>query len=135
MANNETEQILKEGLRYLEAEQLDKAEQSISRVVALDPNRAIHHYFLAACLFKQKRFADAENAARNAVRLDAKDPENIMFLGRTLLHQDKLDEAEKCFKQGSMMDPHNQQYYDEWHLVTQYEPFKSRLAAQRGAKA
>jgi len=135
MANNETEQIFIEGLRYLEAKQLDKAEQFISRVVSLDPNRAINHYFLAACLFEQGRFGDAEKAARNAVRLDAKDPENIMFLGRTLLRQDKLDEAEKCFKQGSMMDPHNQQYYSEWQLVTQCEPFMSRLAAQRGAKA
>jgi Flp pilus assembly protein TadD len=134
MSNSAAESALEVGLKLLDQDRLVDAQKQFLAATQLAPNMAIAHYFLGFSFFNQNRFAEAEVPLRFAVQLDPRDAENLMMLGRSLMRQNKLVEAEACFKKGSELDPNERQYHEEWRLLTQYEPFRTRLTEQRNGK-
>jgi len=134
MSNSAAESALLAGLKLLDQDQLVEAQNQFLTATQLDPKMALAHFFLGVSLFNQNRFAESEVALRFAVRLAPRDAGSLMMLGRSLMRQNKLVEAEACFKKGSEMEPNELQYYEEWRLLTQYEPFRTRLAEQRNDK-
>jgi Flp pilus assembly protein TadD len=131
MSNSGLEKTLVAAINLLEQGKSVEAETMFRTITHQYPELEVGHFFLAASLVDQNLFAEAESPARVAVRLNPTEAGNIMLLGRCLMRQNKLVEAESCFRKGSEMEPDNRQYYEEWTVITQLEPFRSRLAEQR----
>jgi len=77
------------GVQYLRAYEYDSAMTQFQRATELDPGDPAPQVNLAASLVILERPAEAETAARKAIRLDASSASARYFLGLALLHQQK----------------------------------------------
>jgi hypothetical protein len=72
-----------------------------------DSTSPYQHYLRGLALYKQARYAEAENALRVAVRGDNQDARYEYFLGLACLAQDKNDEAAESFRRGAHLEQEN----------------------------
>ena len=80
-----------------EAGDLARAEALCRRAVALDPHRLEAQLALARILLEQRRYVDAEAAARTAMALEPRDDAAPGWLGFALYNQGRLEEASDAF--------------------------------------
>lgn len=93
MTNFETaRQLFVEGLQQLEANDLQAAERSFTRSLAIVPDRVSTLNNLSAVKIRQEKFVEAEELARKAAGLD-KSAEAWANLGVTLTATNRLEEA------------------------------------------
>lgn len=78
---------------------INGALDNADKMIALQPWNAEAHLYKANLLNQARRFAEAEAAALEAVRLDPSNAESWKTLGWAQLHQKKYAEAEKTLTQ------------------------------------
>ncbi len=98
----------------------DKGEAlaEIDRAITLAPNDADNLSSRAWILNLSGRAEEAETDARQAVRLDPANPENIQELGRALFHQERYEKALDYYERAASVQP---DYEYLWrHLAMTY---------------
>src|SRR3954464_3724484 len=94
MSDFETaQQLFFEGLQLLEANNLHAAEARFARSLEIVPARLSTLNNLSAVKIKLSKFAEAEELARRAVKLESKSPEAWSNLGLALTARGRPDEA------------------------------------------
>ena len=90
-----------------QAERKPKAEleAAIAKALAADPRFAEAYGALAAVLGSQGKPELAEQAARQAVKLEPGSARNRLILGYTLMFQGKLEAAETEMREAQQLDP------------------------------
>lgn len=78
---------------------LEEATEAFRDAIAADPNDPSHHHNLAVALEEADRNAEATNAVRAARALGLDRPETWLVEGRTLVRQDRFEEAESAFRE------------------------------------
>lgn len=92
---------------YTSLEEYDKAEADYNKSVQLSPKDAKVYARRADFFYERGRFEDAEKDYRTALSIDALDVDNSIGIGRCLIAQEKIDEAEKHLKQIVKLNPTN----------------------------
>jgi len=93
------------GLAYLEAGQLDAAEQCFRAVTIARPNLAAGHYNLGIVLRERSEWAGAEAAFRSAIKRDPNYARAHVGLGSILEREGKTAGAEREFRKAISLDP------------------------------
>ncbi|WP_428305983.1 tetratricopeptide repeat protein [Lacipirellula sp.] len=94
------------GHLFREAGDYDQAAEWYRRAIAAGPDLPHHYIFLGALLAKQGRFADAEEAHRNAIACpEGELDEAYLNLGFVLRAREQFVEAAECFREALRLDP------------------------------
>ena len=72
--SEQIEQLIQEAEAALQAGELAVAEETLRKILQLDPNDAHAHSALGAALNEQGRYEEAEAALRQAIELNPDDP-------------------------------------------------------------
>lgn len=89
----------------LQQEDLDGAIAACRRAAAEEPQEALHSLRLGFALSYGGRWAEAEAAARETLRLAPKNDDAHYLLGNVLLAQDQTAAAEKAYRQSIALAP------------------------------
>ncbi|HXF85478.1 MAG TPA: tetratricopeptide repeat protein [Anaerolineales bacterium] len=85
--------------------------QLINRFIKLNPNSAVAYYNLGVLLEKLERYAEAEDAFRQAIAKDPNDAAAYSNLGNLLQKLGRYAEAEDAYRQAIAKDPNDAQAY------------------------
>ena len=94
-----------EGNAHLKSAAYDKALASYTKSLLVTPNDARTHANMSMCYMKMKKLAEAETAAREAIRSDGKWSKGYYRLGCALQSQRREEEALAEFKLGLKCEP------------------------------
>ncbi len=76
----------------------------LNKEIGLDPSFDANYYILAEIYYKDKQYAKAEEQLTIALKKNKKFYEGMYLLGKIDLKLNKIDEAEKLFKEGLKKD-------------------------------
>jgi len=113
--SRQTDKDFKEqGNKFFNANKFDRAIESYSKAIALNPNIPTYYTNRALCYMKNNRFPQAVQDARAALDRDSTLVKGHFYLGSSLLELEKIDEAIKHLQTAfelAKKDPGS--YYDD----------------------
>jgi tetratricopeptide (TPR) repeat protein len=89
----------------MQAGELDKAEASLLKLTAMQPDNADAHFNLGNALFNRGKYAAAADAYREAIRLNANLAHAHYNLAMSLLRLNDPVAADKEFREAVRIDP------------------------------
>jgi len=101
------------GDKYLDEGKLDDAAQSYHLALSLSPDNSEALCGLGMIYLQQALYADAEYYLRQAVASNSELAQAHYFLGSSLQHQGKLNEAVECFHQARELKPDAEIIYSD----------------------
>jgi len=87
------------------------AEKELRQALVHDPNDALTHSLLAACLVDQEKFTDATDAAGQAIHLAPDEPYSHYMMGQVMYHGNHFDEAREAANTAVELDPWDPDYF------------------------
>src|ERR1700761_2195314 len=98
-------QFFLEGLKLLEANDLQAAETQFAKSLEIIPDRLSTLNNLAAIKIRLEKFVEAEELARRALTADEKSPEAWANLGIALTGLSRHEEALQAYERALNCDP------------------------------
>lgn len=136
-AHRETAYILSQiGKAYYEQGSHAEAEKFFIRVRQLAPNRLEDMEIYSTVLWHLKSETELAYLAHELVEVDRLSPEAWSAIGNSFSRQNEHEQAIKCFKRSTQLDPHFAYGYTlQGHEFIQNEEFEKALEAYRSAIA
>lgn len=82
---------------------------------------ADYYHALAARLYDQKKYAEAEVAYKKAISINPNEAKYYNDIGNARYHQKKYAEAEAAFRKAIDIDPNNANYHDGLGLALEFQ--------------
>lgn len=110
------------------------AETELRQVLVSDPNDALAHTLLAACLLDQKQYDQATEEAGQAIHLAPDEPFSHYMMGEVMYHRNRFDRARESADAAVALNPYDPDYFA---LIAAIELGRSRwkdalTAAEQG---
>ncbi|MFQ5669995.1 MAG: tetratricopeptide repeat protein [Acidobacteriota bacterium] len=94
-----------QGNRLLEQGRLQEALSVYRAAQRQHPEAAVLRTGEGVALYRLERYDEAEAALREAIRLDASDSNEFLYLGHVLSRQKSLPEAAQAYQEATRLDP------------------------------
>ena len=103
----EIDELYEEALGYLEAWNLDQAEECLRKLIELDPERARGHNKLGVVFARRDDLRQAEECFSQAVALDPNLATAHSNLGNIYAERNWMDRAKAAYERALALDPGN----------------------------
>ena len=127
-----------------------KAVESTTKALELEPDRSVVRYTAALTLFRSGRYDEAQTEAGRAIALQSNYEDAIRLLGRVLMRQNQIEAGLEQFKKAAVIRPSSVSLYTDMGLALfgasrftealealekaiQLSPNSSRILSQAGA--
>lgn len=98
---------LNRALIALETRRYEECERYLERIEALVPNHPQVHYIRGLYLYLRGNFEAAEKEFNLELRSNKSDLNTLLYLGQTLVHLEKYQDAENSFRRAVQISPRN----------------------------
>lgn len=96
--------------QLIHLKKFDPAKTVLDDAAALYPKERLFPSLQGTMLFRQAKYAGAEQAFRKSIALDPRSTNGYAYLSAVLLRQDRNDEALRVLQQGLQFQPHWELY-------------------------
>lgn len=108
--------LLKVGVKLANQGNLPEAEKAFRQAINMQPKYTQAYNNLGLILYKQRRFAEAENYLEEAIKLNG-DPDAYNNLALVYMDTDRLDKAEASLHKAVKAKPRSPEIYNNLGLV------------------
>ncbi|MGH7560142.1 MAG: DUF4388 domain-containing protein [Gemmatimonadales bacterium] len=123
------------GIAFFRTDMLDEAEREFRRVAELRPSEGSAPFYLGLIASRQRRWADAADAFRQALDRSGPRPALLYNLGIALTHLGRLDQAEAVLGEAAGRAPEDARIQTGWGIAAlrrgDTQPARQRLLRAR----
>jgi Tfp pilus assembly protein PilF len=105
MANQETQDLLRQAFRHLQEGRPDDAVALAARILEIDPKHADAMALPGHVAFADGRLGEAEEAYRSALRANPREATYHYYLGETLSRRGRASDALACYERALKLKP------------------------------
>lgn len=107
LSSEDSHQYYFNSIKHTEKQELKKAEESLEKAIAINPNYATYYREQAALYEQQGKLKLAEQAYRKAISISPDWAEFYILLGKLLVATDNKIAAVTLYRQGLKLEPEN----------------------------